>query len=88
MPCGRGGIPVCHLTESGPGPERESAQIARSTTTSKLHRERAIRHSALPVPLAEALGHRTDRVVDTEMGGVRKVKGGSGDVHPIARGVR
>ena len=39
-------------------------------------------HSALPVPLAEALGHRTDRVVDTEMEGVRKVKGGPGDACP------
>jgi hypothetical protein len=43
------------------------------------------RHSALPVPLAEALGHRTDRVVDTEIGGVGKVKGGTSDVSPITR---
>ena len=34
--------------------------------------------------MAEALGHRTDRVVDTEMGGVRKVKGGTGDARPTA----
>ena len=32
-----------------------------------------------PVPLAEALGHRADRDVDTGTTGVRKLKGGAGD---------
>ena len=40
-------------------------------------------HSALPVPLAEALDHRADRVVDTLLTGMRKLKGGSGGVVPI-----
>ena len=35
--------------------------------------------------LAEALSHPTDRVIDTEIGGVRKVKGRTGDGGRIAR---
>ena len=57
-------------------------EIGGSKSDGLLWRRGSDQFIALPSRLVTTVGHSADRVSDTEIGGVRKVTSGTGDVNP------